>query len=267
MKNLSSYFTEDGFVGHRTEAGALEFGDGAQRVGFLGVAAYPADPGKTMIATMSCLAWSEPVRYPDRWQWYGRPGTMSWDNWFPLFCNLALRDPEEAKKQFWRVVKRGCFMWNTKKIGQWDDGKKIPDWAGPIPLIGKPSTFSVAARLYMDPKRPFAFTAASALADAFDVLLAVTSLFKIIASRVSPTRTTDDLNHLVALRTCQLLYKTRLLRLSAWLYVRFRGLAQGPKGEVYAAENGPQSALDQYFDGESNPPLNEVWRQPIRDLL
>jgi len=269
VKQLSDYRDPLGFIGHRDDHGALEFGDAAQRLGFEYVAVYPQGTLRFLMRAQMLFEGPEPVRHPDNSQWWGRPGTMSWDNLFPILCGMLLSSKQSYGKfmHIYKLLfKRGFFLWNTKKIGQWDDAKKIPDWCGPLPIVGKLKTWPIFFRGLFLYGPMWLATPALVMIVIFDFLTIIDSLWLVLQSLTAPKRTTDDLNHLVFLRTASITLWTPGLWISKLIYKHFRLPAEDEAGNVYVSVYGPQTALDQYFDGDRNPPLNELWRTPIKNL-
>lgn len=275
MKILKDYQDAHGFIGHKDDQGRLEFGDGAQRMGMYYLFKYIRCPGPETKALLSIeflnryeslfLNTGEPVRH---WQhyadWYSRPGTMSRDNLFPLICCLAVMGhKKELWALTWKLLKRGMFTWNTKHIGQHDDGWKLPDFCGPVVwltiirgLLKPTNWWSTLLGLI--------FIAPMTLAD---IVLIPTTLVRIIVPLWDWDDVGDDLNH----------FNLHLVNYSVWptltsyvcfvLYL-FRPQA-GPPGSPMRSEGtlGIVQAFRWYFNGDKNPPLDDEMYLTLKKVL
>lgn len=261
IKRLQHYMDQDGYIGHFDDTGKLEFGDGAQRLGFYWQGIYRTEDLSNFKKLVYKYQWlklmlnnGEPVRHIDGTQWFGRAGTMSRDQIVPNISALSLLDhKEELKDLFYKLFKRGMFCWNTKKIGQWDDSWKIPDWCGPVVwgqfIRGLCESNLSKVVFYI----PLLFC---------DFVLFINSLVRIFWPIIDSGHTTDDLNHSSVLDLAFDKMPTPLSWLSRELYILFR---PAPSPILLAPDEkwhlGPVLALRQYFYGEKNPPLDEIWEK------
>lgn len=268
-KELKDYMDEQGFVGHLNYDGTLEFGDGAQRLGLLHLANwfcwYQTSQYDSVRAVFKETIQSELaiqinlieraddgyVRHWDKSKWPGQPGTLSRDNFTSLFCAVIML---RMRDQFWdltdALLSRFGFFWNTKHIGQ-KTGWKIPDFAGP-------ETYGLIIRgLIRFSKLGFLLYPLLWLTD---LALVFSSFSRIWMSYRDPDDTSNDTNHIPRLLVAYQISPTPVSLFAHWIYEKFRKNAGLSKESRLDGPSGPQTALDHYFRGEKNPPLNNTMR-------
>ncbi len=240
MKHLPDYVDPKGFIFHHDDpVSGSGYGDSCQRTFMFWIARY-AD--KTWQDGLNPLvqvdsSWfylnreDEPRRHWHEKYWPGQKGFMSRDNLLPAVCALAIVKSERLKPLMWKIIFRGGFLWNTKKIGQQDNSWKIPDFCGPLMLlIGMNLTWLASNYI----KLPI--------------------WFHLIKSRKDPDDTSDDLNIQVALMTLDLLDPVHAQPVIGW-YCKSR--ARLPDWGNSAP--GYRQAIEQYFLGPIAPPLDLEW--------
>lgn len=269
MKELLDYRDPLGFIGHRDDHGALEFGDGLQRLSmealFRFLLAYKSDGmnfAHIFIAPYIYLYLlvfvdGEPTRHWDRNQWYGRPGTCSRDQLRPTFCALyAMGCFSELRYLWWKLLCRGLFAWNTKHIGQWDARSKIPDFVGFAPMHTLLRAAIKAGHFYLYP-----------LLIITEFLLLMNALFRIIMGYIDSDDSSNDLN-----MTCDLLAiktigpQTPLSWFAHELYFGLMPIAKVPDKTVRVSHIGVISRFQNYFAGPKNPPLDVLAAEAILKL-
>lgn len=250
MKDISDYTDSMGFIYHREPNIDSGFGDSCQRtfMHWISLAALNNlknidENGRTVNAKWSKLnAFSEPVRHWDGRYWPGKPGIMSRDNFFPAFCALLLSRSNKINSILVKILKRGGFLWNTKKIGQQNEDWKIPDFSGLLVWL-------LFFRLDLFSSLYLRFTIFFHLSkDTFD-------------------DTSDDLNIQVALMTLDLLTDRPLWPTEGKTFTRRafeKTLNYYCKNRGEAINGHPDSpgyiqAFQNYFHNEYAPPLDVAW--------
>lgn len=268
LKILNNYKDNFGFIGHFDDDGHLEFGDGTQRLGFFYLPQLfksQINPSNFVFYFRICfMSPPEPLRYPGEPfrspkenEWYAKPGTMSRDNLMSCLCALAfLGRKEELVFLFKRIIKRGGFLWNTRKIGQPDTdlSRKIADWSGfqvfSMILRGLIVSYD-SAILY------FAFQPIFFITDFF---LFLSALFRLTCLYWDADNCGDCLNLICVLSTIK---ETRTETPFSYVTrVIYSGLhpGAGPNNRERIRGFGPLTSLQRYFAGDRNPPLDEIWK-------
>lgn len=273
MKNLDDYKDEKGWIGHFSKDShgqimrddynipVLEFGDGVQRMSMNALCEFVLSETKIEAAVQRAsfmrkeyeiwLPSGEPVRHWSRNAWYGKPGTMSGDQLEPLvWCYVVFDMQASFWELFFKLLKRGFFAWNTKKIGQTTE-----EW--------KPGDFFLHRMLSptfrMLLKTKYVGTLAWPFIIIWDVFgLGLNTLVRIVVPIFDRENTGDDLNYFVSLLGSRMVGGNFATKFWSYVYLRFRPKAK-LNGEVIGDEllTGCESAFQQYFYEEAAPPLHE----------
>lgn len=266
MKSILEFKDNFGFIGHKDDQGNLEFGDGTQRLGFYYLPLiYKAKvdiPTFVFYFRICFMSPAEPLRYPGEPfrtpkenEWYAKPGTMSRDNLSSCLCAIAfLGRREELMFLLKRILKRGGFLWNTKKIGQQDEKWKIPDWCGlqVLATFCRGLIVSYDSVLLYFVLMPFMLIA--------DFFLLLSSLWRLICLYWDADNCGDCLNKICFLSVInETKTETPFSFLSRVLYSGLHPGA-GPNNRERIRGYGPLTSLQHYFRGPNNPPLDELWK-------
>lgn len=272
---MRSYLDDKGWIGHVQKDGGgqlvlkdngqylLEFGDGVQRMSmshlfdyFLAKDSMTKAAAKAGFWSKSRCIWlenGEPVRHWTKKEWYGQAGTFSGDQLEAyMWAAVAMRLPDVFWEMFKKVAKRGFFTWNTKKIGQTSEEKKLPDFVLHrliSPLLREISTMSLGFMIWP-------------LVLVWDLTYGgLNSILRTSLPLFMREETTDDINYVVSLVGQKMVCPTPISFFFTMLYVGFRPLAK-LHGDIFFNTSqkgllGAQSAFNQYFNEEAAPPLNE----------
>ena len=197
----------------------------------------------------------EPVRHWTRDKWYGKSGTMSADQIEPyMWACIMFGLPDVFWEMFFKLLRRGFFTWNTKKIGQKDDKTKLPDFIG-LRVV------SPTLRMLMK-KGPVTACLLYIPSTLWDLIwMGMNSIIRSILPFFDRENTGDDLNFV-----CSLIgSKTCFDNPAAWLWRKFyllvRPAARLKNNPQFSTNQrgllGPQTAFNQYFYEVAAPPLNE----------
>jgi len=257
-KKLSTYLDSKGFIGHfRPEDWTLEFGDGAQRIGFWGCSQFLKSPlekhdglKEIFEVQLQAIKWFsfEPRRHWDDSRWWGKKGYMSRDNFTPILCMILLfKFKDAALTVIWsHLVKRLGFFWNTKEI--WVNTPKkmpIPDWLTPTILGLYFRAVCQMHWLFIPIFYPLVLV--------MDLGLCLNSVVRVLWPLVDPGHTSDDLNTICVLSTTMWVFPTPLSWLARKIYW------WRPMHPNYGGL-GPYTALESYFAGPNAPPLHLDWK-------
>ncbi len=267
-KGLEFFQDGFGFFGHRLQNGELDFGDAAQRLGLYVIFKLQRLSNPQAIKILRdkfrmqlkqiTLPSGEPVRHWDGNDWPGLSGTMSKDNYMCLLIAMILLGMKaEFFSWSWKLIKRGGFFWNTKKIGQWSNDWKIPDFAGP-------ETWGIIVRGFVK-FYPLMYLPALPILWVLDTGLVFASLARLVMSLIDPDDTSNDTNHIPRLWLAKKIAPTSISDLSQYLY-SFRGRA-GENKSSRLKGFGPQTALTHYFRAPGAPPLDYYGRPLVKELF
>lgn len=241
MKDLKNYTDSNGFIYHHDDPkSGSGFGDSAQRTFMqqLSLAARK-EPCLDIEILWKLIDFDlEPRRHWDDNYWPGKPGFMSRDNLIPAICMLTLINSNFVYKILIQILIRFGFLWNTKKIGQKDEKKKLPDWCGPMVWF-------------------IALKWTSAASSYMKLIL----WFHLRKVKKDPEDTSDDLNIQVILMTLWLLDKNKIkAQLEYYINNRPKILSLGQ----FDPNKGFVQAFIQYFKSDIAPPLDVEWTKSIQ---
>lgn len=251
MKDLKDYLDEKGFIVHNEPDMASGRGDSSQRMGMFYLFTHYTKEEIVYIRARLRHVWfllnkyyNEPVRHWNPYIWPGQKGIMSRDNLIPLICCFAVFGLyKELFTLLFRILTRGGFLWNTKKIGQQNDAWKVPDWCGPsmwllafrsLPIVGWIFSPIADGYFYLQLKNRFNH----AMKNGDDV--------------------GDDLNLVCLLESYRRLRPTKLTTKLLLMYRYERPPAMGD------VDLGLFQALKWYFRDVSAPPIDESVIQAIK---
>lgn len=243
-KDLKDYTDGRGFIYHHDDPqSGSQYGDSCQRTFMYFISGMAKGVEPKNFQPLVEQAWAlinkdEPRRHWDETFWPGRPGFMSRDNLFPAVCALTIVDSKERFKLLWKIIKRGGFLWNTRKIGQQDDSRKVPDWCGPLMFLIALKWVYIAS-----------------------IYLHLPIFFHLLKTKKNPEDTSDDLNLQIALVTLVLL-GLKAKHIGALKYY----FNNRPTIPGYFAKPGYCAALMQYFENPIAPPLDKVWLYALDSL-
>lgn len=262
IKELKNYQDEKGWIGHFDDNGVLEFGDGIHRLSNHTLCEFVLCRNSFYRSAIRArfimqleqiyLPSGEPTRHWDRSKWYGKSGTMSGDGLEALLsCLIGLRLHKEAWSLIWKLTKRGGFAWNTKRIGQHDEQKKIPDFfgfrmvifllrlCGSLPLVG------------------VIFYPVIALWDL--LYLAPSVLVRVIKPLFDRDDVGDDINFFLILVMCVMSSPTPISGFVRGFYYGFRPLSGDEKfRKLYKNMLGCVTAFKWYFNNKNAPPIDDI---------
>lgn len=254
MKTLSYYQLSDETIYHFDDNDEPEFGDGMARYCSLKLCQYSLallnNDGHGLLLHKAqfmnviprfFLPTGEPIRHYYT-GWWSKSGTASGDQLEPLLCcYLVMGMRDEFLNLMFKILKRGGFAWNTKKIGQHDDAWKIPDFvlfrfSG---LFIRGLSYSHLYRLLMFP-----------VILLWDLLtLSLTTLVRTFGPYVDKDNTGDDLNFFHKLVAYYFVMPTPVSFYCRSIYYALR-----PPIKTL----GPVWAFRNYYAGNRNPPLDDL---------
>lgn len=275
---LDPYKDQYGFIGHKTDEGGLEFGDGTQRLGTCWITNFLlyresaiensdlfADQlDRLLLHTIDKNGKSklQYIRHWNGYSWPGQPWIMSRDNFEALWtaCELIAPYNERVKKHLdlmtKLVTKRLGFVWNYRHIWpQLQYEPKLPGAYWPWDWLGKLIRKNRAWYLWI-------------ILVVLDLDSVVNSLLRIRASYRDMTDTSNDLNHQIKLVYRQVIYWTPTIWIAKMLY-RYRGISgvNGKRFDLGGKNAGALSAFMAYFWGPKNPPIAAIWKPVIDKYL
>jgi len=278
LKGLQQYFDEKGFLCHFKVDEAdnviqpIEFdgGDSLMRIGVwlkmkeLGQQPIMFSTNKSDESTLSprlfffyyvesnCLSLgvrteqAEITRHWNKNEWFGKPGTLSRDNFLPILCFALETEMLSWSNHWFKVLKRRWFMmWNVKKIGQQTEKKKIPDFLGA-------SGFALYARLLI-PQTVFGRFGLWVMKHVSDSILVGSSIVKVIGSYLDRENTGDTLNLSNVLDTLSRHKPTWQVWISVWILRTFLH-----RHSKFPNETRVMSHWCEYFMRDEAPPLDQL---------
>lgn len=264
LTELKQNFTDEyGLIVHKDKDG----GDTAQRTGMLYFALsvlnqrnkslvwWDHNDDDYFIGFYKALALLEKepgrlVRNPRPDKWWSDTREFSRDQQSSIvIANTFMNNKQVLRRILWEHVKRFGFYNNSVANGKY----KIPDFA-------MPQHWGFYVRAFQSkPLYPFLLFS--------DLFLMLDSVIFVAKSYYNPDDVSDDLNHIMALVQAKLVMSTPFSFLARKIYSLFRGRAGENRNELREG-NGPQTALDHYFNPELNaPPINILYKPIINNFI